>query len=562
MKIFRKLSSSLIGFIFVLICFEIFLRSIYLYQNFEVKTLLEPTKMGQIVENKFNILMLGNSHTAGVGVTKQDAYPDVLQRFFEKNLQNSKLKVNIYNGGMPNSNNFQIYNALDKLILKSEPNIAIIMAGEPNIWNKFGYNEFVKIKYNFDTTDMSRIFQSLAQYSKFVKWLIQISGMIEANQISQDEQYELLIYKEIQNYELNLKDFHFTDKEFIKEKLIAFRTFVEKRRNFPHQGNWRAILNILAKLEIVVTNQHMVALGYINESINSNPAVFDIGSYYFLSNYLMNASLPQNLADEANKLLNNIKMNESFPGEQKIKLISDFSSLGQRHFDIEKSDGLAFIQQCHEILPFFSFPTDILSQYYQLRIQDIQKSNQFVIDTVKLNPFTKRANLSSKIVKIASQENRDVSTRKQALEFIEEFNKKFPSEKHIFDPDQDNKLYSWIFWDMENIINKFESKKIRLVVQNYHWLMNRNQEALLNKVNLDVASSHNVPFLDLNSEFKKNVQNSNDIGSFYSKKLGPNDLHPSEKGHKLIAYIMYKKLVQQKLLPEEISHFDAEEILK
>jgi hypothetical protein len=180
MKIFRKLSSLLIGFILAVICFEIFLRFFYLYQNFEIKTLLEPTKMGQMVENKFNILMLGNSHTAGVGVNKQDSYPDVLQRFFDKNLQNSKLKVSVYNGGMPNSNNFQIYNALDELILKSEPNIAIIMAGEPNIWNKFGYNEFVKIKYNFDTTDMSHIFQSLAEYSKFVKWLIQISGMIEA----------------------------------------------------------------------------------------------------------------------------------------------------------------------------------------------------------------------------------------------------------------------------------------------------------------------------------------------------------------------------------------------
>ena len=85
----------------------------------------------------------------------------------------------------------------------------------------------------------------------------------------------------------------------------------------------------------------------------------------------------------------------------------------------------------------------------------------------------------------------------------------------------------------------------------------------LNKVNADVAKFRKVPFIDLNTEFKQAINyNINDLESFYTKKFGPTDSHPSEKGHKLIAYIMYKSLVEQKLLPEELSHFNAEEILK
>ena len=193
MNAFKKFVSFIIGLLLVIILFELFLR----FFPFEQRQIIQDLKSGntfidnhEIKNKKFNLLVLGNSHTAGAGVNKEDAYAGVLQRFFDSHGAESNYKVTVVNGGLLNANTYDIYNNIDFLVEKYKPHLALIMAGEPNVWNKSGYSEFVNSKnYKEQNTFMSNLVY-LSNYSRALKWILSFNNLttkVKLTEIQQDD---------------------------------------------------------------------------------------------------------------------------------------------------------------------------------------------------------------------------------------------------------------------------------------------------------------------------------------------------------------------------------------
>jgi lysophospholipase L1-like esterase len=78
--------------------------------------------------------------------------------------------------------------------------------------------------------------------------------------------------------------------------------------------------------------------------------------------------------------------------------------------------------------------------------------------------------------------------------------------------------------------------------------------------NETAAKKKNNLFLDTNAIFMKEMQASGNESSFFITGSTPNDSHPSEKGHRLIARIIYDYLNEKKLLPAELLGLNARKI--
>ncbi len=331
-------------------------------------------------------------------------------------------------------------------------------------------------------------------------------------------------------------------------------------RPLPKEANWRLILYGLASLEFYGLHQEEKALLLIEESIKFDPTIFDATSYLFLDELLIKKTASSEVLIKAKKMYEGLRADAHFPGIEKFKAVVGYSV--NNHIAILKTrNDFELLLLAHKLFPTYSSLAMQLSTYYLKEEHDPYKATQVLLDTLKLNPFTSRTNIVKLILEIASNQNRDNYSRGMAQKYIDEINQKFPSEKYLLSPMEDKILYDWIFWGMDQIINKFQKLRIKLVIQNYHWIRDRTEADILYKVNADVARTRNIPFIDLHSEYQATVINDSDIESYFVQTYGQNDSHPSEKGHKLIAYILYKNLVQQKLLPNELSHFNPEEIL-
>ena len=91
------------------------------------------------------ILCLGNSHTAGTGASNpKRSYPQRLEDLLRESSTNRQVRV--INTGAGNANTSVILDKLDFYLNTYKPEIVVIMAGEPNLWNDYGLARYLKAR--------------------------------------------------------------------------------------------------------------------------------------------------------------------------------------------------------------------------------------------------------------------------------------------------------------------------------------------------------------------------------------------------------------------------------
>lgn len=561
MQIFKKFFVFTLGIIFVFSVFEVFLR--VFYSN--AKPQFYSEVKGKDLNHKkfFNILVLGNSHTVGAGVAKESAYSGVLQSFFDIKLKDTPYKVNVFNAGMANANTSDIYDNLERFIAESKPHLALIMAGEPNIWNRNGYSKYAQMKEQAEESQWLRLFIQLSEYSKSIRWLINLKSLTSTTQLSPEQENELIVLKEMDFLEKNILYIPEKNDPTLERRRKALTEYIEKNKNLSQKPeNWRMILYAKARLEFFGFDQFDVGFQYFNESINYDLNNFDMPTYINLKDIIFKNPSSSSVQATALQMMAQMEKQPQFPGFENLEAIENFSMRGQMSV-LDTHGSLDFLELNHKLFPTFASPAIELSSYYVRNHSDPVKATQVLIETLTKNPFSSRTNIGKIIVETASDKNSESVSRGLARQFIQNFTEKFPTEKYFFTSTEQDTLYNWLIWSMEQIIDMFQKHKVRLVIQNYHWIRDRAEAGVLYKANFDVAQKREISFIDTHQEFQSTVLSQpENVESYFVQKFGRNDSHPSEKGHKLIAYIIYKNLVQQKLLPDELSHFDANEILK
>ena len=87
---------------------------------------------GNLKEDKFNILCLGDSFTAGAGASAENSYPRQLERLLRENIDG---KINVINAGRLGNTSSLLLNNFGKDVALYRPQITIVMVGCNNFWN-------------------------------------------------------------------------------------------------------------------------------------------------------------------------------------------------------------------------------------------------------------------------------------------------------------------------------------------------------------------------------------------------------------------------------------------
>ncbi len=556
MKIIKKSFIVFLGILFVLGALELFIRIFYSTEKF--RTLNTKSKIESI--KTFNILVLGNSHTYGAGVGTDQAYASVLERFFEAEQKNINYKVNVFNGGLLGANTHVIYQNLDHLIATANPQLAIIMAGEPNFWNKNGFGEFLAQSYGVGQSFWSTIVLKLSNISKVVKWFMHISNMsFESSRfdLAEDLKNEILVYKEITASEDNYRKI-IRDEKLNWDILKSIEKYIELNKSKPNRDIWRPTLYLHARNLLYLKKDFSLVISLIQESIQFDKNIFDVYSYMLLDEIKVFQNLNSEQTEQLNKISNDLISSKLFPGRDSVEKCILYTLHSRRDIIIGR-DEEAFLKECKAFFSAYAIPAVALNNYY-IKKNNFDQAAQALIDVMNVNPFSRREQVKIAFISIPIDKRANVNLQNQVVELVRSTSQKYPSEAFMFEVEQDEKIYEWIKWDLKNIANKLNESETPLVIQNYHWIRYLTTPKLNNCLE-EAAHEMNVPFINTNATFQEIAEKSGDIESYFVQVFGAKDSHPSEKGHRLIAYIIYKDLVEKKLLPPELTTLDPEKIL-
>lgn len=155
-----KIKAIGIGFFALLVLVEVGLRVIGYFEN------SKNTLNSKADNRKYRIMTVGNSYTAGNGAPKGKSYPDLLNVLLNEKAPN---KYQVINYGRGNANTRYILERLPQWLKETRPQLVFLMVGEPNIWNQYGYAEFLSEK-NYKpevATSMNRYFSWSKTYRLF-----------------------------------------------------------------------------------------------------------------------------------------------------------------------------------------------------------------------------------------------------------------------------------------------------------------------------------------------------------------------------------------------------------
>jgi lysophospholipase L1-like esterase len=99
----------------------------------------------------YTILCLGDSFTYGTGAPPDKAYPRQLEELLKQRYPRKNLKV--INGGKITQNTSQLLAGLDAQLKLVKPDMVIILSGGANLWNYFGYQQYLEGKPRLPVKD-------------------------------------------------------------------------------------------------------------------------------------------------------------------------------------------------------------------------------------------------------------------------------------------------------------------------------------------------------------------------------------------------------------------------
>src|SRR3989339_1258221 len=99
---------------------------------------------GAPARGRTTILCYGNSHTLGMGAPPGESYCDHLRGRLAREYPESERLFRVMNRGVGNSNSAQGLERIQADFDRLRPDLALIMTGEPNTWNRRGYGRVLE----------------------------------------------------------------------------------------------------------------------------------------------------------------------------------------------------------------------------------------------------------------------------------------------------------------------------------------------------------------------------------------------------------------------------------
>ena len=138
-RIREKLIVFILGLILIMVILEIVLRII---GYGEVRSPAFNEKVCHKGPNDYVILCIGDSFTAGCESPPDKSYPRQLEELLNAEVKRENFRV--INKGMGAYNTAQILSELNRNIQTTNPDLVILLAGGSNLWNAWGYRQYLE----------------------------------------------------------------------------------------------------------------------------------------------------------------------------------------------------------------------------------------------------------------------------------------------------------------------------------------------------------------------------------------------------------------------------------
>jgi hypothetical protein len=130
------------------------------------------------------------------------------------------------------------------------------------------------------------------------------------------------------------------------------------------------------------------------------------------------------------------------------------------------------------------------------------------------------------------------SIRDLAQHIYEDYQRKYPEDAQYEFQVNSYELTEWIRTDFELLTDDLRKRGVPVYFHSYHWLRGIPMADAIDTALMSIRNSPK-PSFNLGEVFKAAVRaDPNDIESYFVQSFGPNDAHPSVKGHALIADLM------------------------
>lgn len=498
-----------------------------------------------IKTNQFRILCIGNSHTAGSGVNPNEAYPAVLERELNKKFKNKNIVV--FNGGLGNANTSVLLDELPKQFYEFKPHLLLIMAGEPNDWNSYGFTRFLQKSKNHELILQKSSLFSLEEWPilnhlrllKILRILFSKDKIL--TEVSQFNLKEKMAYWKSS---LEIPSFSLTD-ENANEKRMGLERYIMSH-DMSTELDGRTYYIVLYKLYKDHFYDLEKAMVFMEKSIKVKND-FDMITYYEIEKFLQHPNFTPN--DKQLKKLHELKKlaEKKKVNNEHYNFLMKFYPFG----DLTKfnSDELALAKKELPGLSNITFHyIQALKREHKINDTELVK---LTIEAINLHgPFCMQSNAFFRELKELEKRTHDQKLKTQIEKNFNKFFSDYPAVRDKVLNFSEDKIAKWIEYDISQMVQLAKDKKINVMIQGYHWLKGSQNDDYLNPELKNIALKLNVPFSDTRSYFIERITASGlNEDKFFALKYGRADNHPSTLGHQIIAKKIVEDLDKFKLLP-------------
>jgi lysophospholipase L1-like esterase len=522
----KKVLIFFAGFITILILLELSLRLTgYIHlKNYHKES------AGDIKD--CTILCIGDSYTEGLGAVSGLGYPEQLENMLNKN---SRIKFKIINRGISNQNTSQILKRIPDELNNQNFSLAVILAGGANQWNFEGYdnNSVNNFLYNFKVYKLiTLLYNDVVEKQGMKKNQLNSPGLNEKKSLLSINKFKENVIKNPSNsdnfynlgtyYLYEKKDYNEASKWFksgIKSNFKDRKNYEGLRNTLDYSGNREEFINFIYG-EIFrnpVNLNYWYCLSTFNQSeLNDSLLILLFGKYTqsLKGKIISDVILSYPAIIYAYDLLRDKTLPSTFAAEELgkdkdnliLNYINGFISEKQGH------STAAANYYNNAILIFKNFISNdgnISLDYYRLFYENFHEHDniftRFILRTPEYRSYLNKQNT-------------------------------FPENGNS------NIISQWTKSDLIKIINYFESAGIKVIIMNYPVHYQLAPENNANKVIYEIVQENpGFNFIDNFYFFELLTNNKND---FFEK----NGSHPNEKGYKIIAENICKKILQGNII--------------
>lgn len=529
-KLSRRLTALILGLVVTLALFEVLLRAIGFAELSKTASGDQPRSTHPVV------VFAGNSHTLGSGAPVGRSYPDQFRELLAKKY--GEAPFTIVNVGRGNANSTFVADAIPGFIEKHKPTYLVVMTGETNYWNHFGFGRFRRNVYGwnfaselYELAYLSRTFRFAQLFSEFV---VKPRDRDPENVFADLERPEqAYMWIAVTNNGNMYNPSTMTEGE-LRTAYSAVSEFLVSSPN--HLGALETLMELgisLGRFEIRYLNE---GFAHARRLVELSSGTYSYPVDRMLNVYMKDAQADSNLRSLAMDLV----ANRPAP----FVLYSEFYDHFVPPAAVDAMSPEKQIEFLRTAVLHHPNQPQVRFYYFQklVELKKISAAIDVIKEGIELNPLANHYNWISILRQVDENLKRSGFLGAPALAgkiagIIADFKNRFPAHEGRTGLITDVEIENWVKADLERILSEANKNGVKVLLQTYP-PERHGPEKPVDRIIRDFARENDLPLSDTSRHFFAIQPDTKKREEYYTKMYGDYDNHLGESGYTEIAKIL------------------------